>query len=156
VARPFLDGAAVASCLPLGSAELAPLNKTALGKEVRFGYFFTAEATDQPGQKPAAFDLVLPKEGNGYTLETWYLYDWVQGPSSPPPPSRRPAGPGRSGWRQRPGRIGGVLAVATGVIPTVTHTPTPGHRSSGGCDAGAFPAVAVLLVLAPVAFLRRR
>ena len=38
---------------------------------------------------------------------------------------------------------GRVLAVATGVIPTIiTHTPTPGHQSSGGCDVGAFPAVA--------------
>ena len=158
VARPFLDGAAVASCLPLGSAELAPLNKTALGgKEVRFGYFFTAEATDQPGQKPAGFDLVLPKEGNGYTLETWYLYDWVQGTFVPATPVASASG-------ARTVRVEGnaldasgrVLAVATGVIPTITHTPTPGHRSSGGCDAGAFPAVAVLLVLAPVAFLRRR
>ena len=44
----------------------------------------------------------------------------------------------------------------TPVTPIPSTSVTPRHSSSGGCDAGAFPAVAVLLVLAPVAFLRRR
>ena len=158
VVRPFVNDAVVAACLPLGATELAPLNKAALGnKEVRFGYFFTAEAPEQPGQKSTGFDLVLPKTGNGYSLDGWYLYDWTAGTFVPVVPVVAPSG---AQTIRVEGNVidatGQVLAVATGVIPTVTSAPTPGSSSSGGCDAGAFPAVAVLLVLAPVAFLRRR
>ena len=67
-------------------------------------------------------------------------------------------------WLEMEGYVSQFMpsVVPTNPQPTTPVTPipstsvTPRHSSSGGCDAGAFPAVAVLLVLAPVAFLRRR
>jgi hypothetical protein len=56
-------------------------------------------------------------------------------------------------------QIAAVVAVFPMATPTVTMTPTPGDRGSGGgCSLPAIPgaALATLLLLAPLLFVRRR